>query len=464
MLNLRNLQGNNYIVVGLGLSGLSSCEALLNAGAQTVAWDDYEDNRRVAEAKGITIVDPLKISWENITALILSPGIPHEFPKPHPIAEYAISQNVPVICDIELLLQSQTGSTLIGITGTNGKSTTTALVGHLLKSLNRPVEIGGNIGIPVCNLPSLGTNGIYVLEFSSYHLERVPSLNLDIAVLTNITPDHLQRHGGMKGYIEAKKKIFNTTNNAQIALISIDDDYSKTMAQEIKSRHQQRVISISTQRWVDEGIYLQEGWLYDNAFESDKKMFNLKEIHSLRGQHNWQNILHAYAVARASSVSPDKIFEDLQTFKSLPHRLENIGHIGSIEFINDSKATNAESTYHALTACDDIYWILGGVAKETELQGLDPFFPKIHRAFTIGQATDRFATLLEGKIPVTRCYDLSHAVNTAFKDAQQLDKGTILLSPACASVDQFKNFEARGDAFRKMVEELKMQNLNFKDN
>jgi UDP-N-acetylmuramoylalanine--D-glutamate ligase len=456
MLTIKDVQGQLYAVMGLGRSGIATCQALQAAGAHVRAWDDAPLSRQAAQEAGIPVHDLLCFTdWHNTTALILSPGIPHRFPAPHPVAAQAQANNVPIWCDVELLIRSHPNATFVGVTGTNGKSTTTALIRHILAAHHYRVESGGNIGVPVCTLPSLGTGEIYVLELSSYQLERIPSLDMDVAVLTNLTADHLIRHGGMPGYIAAKKRIFQPRGRKQYAIISADDDNCRQILRELANSPVHKVIPISTQTPLKGGIYIENGWLKDDTLSQQQPIFSLAEVTSLRGSHNWQNILHAYAAVRALGIPADSILNAIHTFHNLPHRLESLGVIAGIEFINDSKATNPDSTAYALAACEEIYWILGGVPKETALMGLEPFYQKIRHAFTIGQATEQFTHLLQDKVPVTPCFDLSRAVQVAFQKARLQGKGIILLSPACASFDQFKDFEERGNVFRRLVEHLR---------
>lgn len=400
-----------YGVFGLGKSGKATVDYLLARADRVFAWDDNEASRA-----GIECTDPHKWDWTNIEALVLSPGIPLTHPKPHYIVKLAKNQGQKIICDIELLWLDNQKATFIGITGTNGKSTTTALVGHILKENGFDVAIGGNLGTPAL---TLGKHHYYVLEMSSYQLDLIDKARFNIAIWINISPDHIDRHGDMEGYILAKKNIFKNGN--ETAIIGSDDQYSRRVFGEFKS-----AIPIT----------------------KDKP---LGEFPRLPGEHNQQNINAAYEACRAVGLNDEKILASVKTFPGLEHRIEQVAVINNVKYINDSKATNADSTSNALAAFNDIYWILGGVPKAGGIAGLGKFFPRIKQAYLIGQASDEFAATLEGKVPYKKCGDLKNAVNEAAKDAKS---GVVLLSPACASFDQFRNFEERGAYFKNLVLEL----------
>ena len=468
MLELPSAQNLHYIVMGLGRSGLATCLALQRAGAHISAWDDDEQNRNALVNYNIELIPPASMPWSTVTALILSPGIPHRLPQPHITATYAHKANIPIICDIELLAQNYSHSQSIGITGTNGKSTTTALIHHILSCADKMTAMGGNIGIPVCELPSFEATGIYVLELSSYQLERIPTLNLDVAVLLNITTDHLSRHGTMDDYINVKKHIFDHQKNCQWAIISVDDEPCRHIFETLQSSWLHKTVVISTQRNLDRGLYIENGWLIDAWWQSRQPVLDLIKFDNLPGHHNWQNILCAYAVARIHNINPPEITDYISTFINLPHRLEYLGAVNGIKFINDSKATNPESTIHALSLYNNIYWIVGGSPKDSELNGLENHYDHVQQAYTIGQATHRFTEILQDhSIAVTPCHNLDHAVQLAYADANKYNfandghrhnnSPVILLSPACASFDQFKDFEHRGETFRYLFNTIKQQ-------
>lgn len=461
MLALPKTASRHYVVVGLGRSGYATCLALQQAGAFVSAWDDELVNRQDAMTQGIPIMAPESVCWSYVTALILSPGIPHELPRPHDAAQWARNAHVPIICDIELLAQNYIQARFVGITGTNGKSTTTALVHFILQSADLETAMGGNIGIPVCALPSLSSTGTYVLELSSYQLERAPSLSVDVAVLLNITPDHLSRHGTMERYRAAKKHIFNHTKDRQYAVVNADESTCVPILKTLQQSPRHQVVPVSLQHKLAKGIYVANGWLMDSFFQDDQRIFDLTPFINLPGRHNQQNILCAYAVACIYGLNPQQIQRYIMQFKNLPHRLERIGTLNGVDFVNDSKATNPESTAHALAAYDTIYWICGGMAKESELDGLEFYYQRVCHAYTIGHSTARFTEILnQHHVAVTPCYTLEQAVQRAFDDAQHNSKGirpVVLLSPACASFDQYKDFEARGEHFRALFMTLQQE-------
>jgi UDP-N-acetylmuramoylalanine--D-glutamate ligase len=442
-------QGKRYVVMGLGLSGISAAQALIASRAEVWGWDDQEELRDKAIKLDIPVCPLDQIEWSSITALVLSPGIPHLYPEPHVSAHKARQLDIPIICDIDLLAQAQSQARYVGITGTNGKSTTTALIGHILEALNQPFQIGGNIGVPALSLDPLGEGGTYVLELSSYQLERVPHLNLEVGILLNITPDHLKRHGGLEGYIRAKKNLFKQAGRNFKGIIGVDDPYCRSIYEEIKEKHP--MISVSTQGHAD--ICIKDGILW----EGKESILSLSDNSALLGEHNAQNIGAAYALAKYWGISQAAFKERLKSFKGLEHRLEYVEAIGGVQFINDSKATNAEAAAKALSCFKNIYWILGGQPKETGLKGLESFFGYVKSAFLIGEASQEFAEVLKGKVSFQICGTLENATRLAFEQARKdKDKPVVLLSPACASWDQFKSFEHRGEVFKKVVEELKL--------
>ncbi|PZP54311.1 MAG: UDP-N-acetylmuramoyl-L-alanine--D-glutamate ligase, partial [Micavibrio aeruginosavorus] len=385
-----------------------------------------------------------------------SPGIPHYGPNAHPLAVEAQETAIPLVCDIELLAQSIEND-ILAITGTNGKSTTTALLAHALAQF-RPVEMGGNIGNPVLQLNSLDKNGSYILELSSYQLELSPSLRPAGAILLNITPDHLARHGDMETYIRAKENIFagiHRNGRKPVAVIAIDSDVTKRIAERVKLEGNWQVVTVSTQGKAM--VYAESSKLYDG----DVQVMDLSLTPAFKGQHNHENAACAYALMRhLYGYEPEKIASAMSSFQGLPHRQHLVRTINGISYINDSKATNAEATGHALACTRNIYWILGGQAKEGGLKGLENYMDRITHAFLIGEAAEEFAKWLKASdIPHTICGTLDVAVEAAHKLAQDNrgmpgEPATVLLSPACASWDQFKSFEHRGDVFTGLVEKL----------
>jgi UDP-N-acetylmuramoylalanine--D-glutamate ligase len=440
------------MVLGLARSGLAAAKALSEGGAEVLAWDDNETTRAAVAAE-INLTDPARMDWRGVAALVLSPGIPHSFPKPHPAVERARAMGVPIIGDIELLGRAQPKARYIGITGTNGKSTTTALIGHILTAAGKTVEIGGNLGPPALGLAPLGADGFYVLELSSFQLELVDSLAFDIAVLLNITPDHLDRHSDMAGYIAAKKRIFARQGDGAVAIVGIDDAACRDIAVALRRDGKSRVVPISVGGNAPGGISAENGWLVDALDGSPERVLDLVEAPRLPGTHNAQNAATAYAVARCAGVSGAQAAAAIRTFPGLAHRQELVDTIDGVRYINDSKATNADAVEKALACYEAIYWIAGGLPKAGGITSLAPYFKRLRHAFLIGNATGEFAATLDGRVPYTRCGDLANAVAAASDRArgEHAPDAVVLLSPACASYDQFPNFEVRGDIFRQLV-------------
>ncbi|GAB5469155.1 MAG: UDP-N-acetylmuramoyl-L-alanine--D-glutamate ligase [Rhodospirillales bacterium] len=453
MIPLPFAKGRHYAVLGLGRSGLTAAQALRDSGAQVTAWDDGEAGRQRAAAEGI-VTKPLgDLDWSEVEALLLSPGIPHAFPEPHPVAARAQDAGVPLIGDVELLAQSKPAARVVGITGTNGKSTTTALIGHLLTHAGIATAVGGNLGTAVLTLPALQADGVYVLELSSYQLELVQSLVCDVALFLNITPDHLDRHGGFAGYLAAKKRIFRDQNASQTAILGVDESAGAGLARELEQQGAPRVLRISMRGRLPGGLYLEDGWLIDDSAGKAEHLLQPADLPRLPGLHNLQNAAAAYATCRSLGLSREAILAGLPSFPGLAHRQEQVAESKGLRFVNDSKATNAEAAAKALSSYPLIYWIAGGRPKAGGLEGLEPFFPRIRRAFLIGEAQQDFATYLAGSVTAECCGCLGVAVEAATKLArQEAEPGAVvLLSPACASFDQFPDFEARGEAFRAAV-------------
>jgi UDP-N-acetylmuramoylalanine--D-glutamate ligase len=443
-------------VLGLARSGLVAAEALQQGGARVLAWDDAAAQREQAASAGVPIVDLAQRDFAGIRALVLSPGIPHTYPRPHPVAARARAAGARIIGDIELLALSCRAARYVGITGTNGKSTTTALIGHILQQAGRTVAVGGNLGTPALSLAALGADGVYVLEMSSYQLELTESLACDVAVLLNITPDHLGRHGGMAGYIAAKRRLFRGQRRKQAAVIGIDDAPSRDIARELAAAGAQTVIAISAETRAPGGVFVERGMLVDDMAGAAAPMLDLGGLARLPGRHNWQNVAAAYAAARCLGVPPATIAAAAASFPGLAHRQELIATIDGVRYVNDSKATNADAAAKALACYDDIYWIAGGVPKEGGIAALAPFFPRLRHVFLIGQASEAFAATLEGQVAYSRCGTLAAAVGAASAAAlaERKPGAVVLLSPACASFDQFADFEERGEAFRRLVQAM----------
>lgn len=451
MIRIPGLEGQPMAVLGLGKTGGATAEALRASGAVVLAWDDAEA-ARAAVAPDL-LADLGKVDWSKIQALVMSPGIPHTHPKPHPVAAAAKAAGCPIISDIELLHRSQPKARYVGITGTNGKSTTTTLVHHILVAAGRKAAVGGNLGQPALSLEPMGPDGIYVLELSSYQLEITPTAISDIAILLNITPDHLDRHGGMEGYVESKKLILAQKGKSSLGIVGIDDAPSRKLFDELKALGKRRLVPISVAAAVEGGVHAVNGKLVDAIGAKPIDVVDLKTIASLPGSHNWQNAAAAYAATRALGLGIDEVVAGLRTYPGLAHRQELLATINGVRFVNDSKATNADAAAKALVCYDNIYWIIGGRAKVGGLNGLESFYPRIRHAYLIGEAAPAFARHLGSAVRWTQCGTLDKAVAAANALAQKdrLKGATVLLSPACASWDQYPNFEARGDHFRALV-------------
>jgi len=446
-------QDRTVAVLGLARSGLVAARALKASGARVLAWDDAEQGR--AAASDLTLTDLSTSEPLDWAALVMSPGIPLTHPAPHPAAARAIGAGIEVIGDIELLGRAGTGAKFLGITGTNGKSTTTALIGHVMAALGLPSAVGGNLGIPALSLPELGPDGHYVIEMSSFQLDLINRLRFGTAILLNVTPDHLDRHGDMRGYVAAKRRIFQNQIAGDTAILGVDDSYVRDLAADL-AHQPARLIRISAEGPVSGGVYVADGQLIDDLDGDAVTIMDLSPVPTLPGRHNWQNAAAAYAACRVAGAAPTEIANAIATYPGLPHRQELVATLGGIRFVNDSKATNADAAAKALGCYDRIYWIAGGLPKAGGIASLAPFFSRIARAFLIGQASDEFAKTLDGRAPVTRSGDLATALAQA-TDAARRDgarDAVVLLSPACASYDQFTSYEARGDAFRRLARQI----------
>lgn len=442
------LKDRSVAVMGLGRSGSATALALLEAGARVMAWDDSEKARSDAAAKGVPVGDLMRSEF---SLVVWSPGIPHTHPRAHPLAERARALCVPVICDIEVLARAKPEARFLGVTGTNGKSTTTSLLAHIEAEAGHETAAGGNLGTPALDLPVLGAEGRYILELSSYQLELVESLRLSAGVLLNITPDHLGRHGGMEGYVAAKRRLFDRLAPDGTAVIGVDDAPCRAIATDLAGTGV-RVVKISVLHRLDRGVSAPEGILLDDA----TPVCDLQDFPRLPGRHNWQNACAAYAMARADGIAAETIIRAFATYPGLAHRQELVGVVNGISWINDSKATNADATEKALACYDAVYWIAGGQAKEGGIAALEPLFGRIRHAFLIGEAAPEFARTLEGKVAYSLCGTLDAAIAAIARMAGADAAGpkVALLSPASASWDQFTSFEHRGDTFRTLVRAL----------
>lgn len=445
-------------VVGAGLSGLATARALAAGGARVVVWDDKLKARDEAEAAGFGMRDLPAADFSRFAVLVLAPGIPLTHPEPHWSVLKARAAGVDVIGDVELFFRERAkigaGSKVVVITGTNGKSTTTALTAHLLSTAGKPVALGGNIGKAVLDLAPFEPDLTYVLELSSYQIDLTPSLEPDAAALLNITPDHLDRHGTLADYARVKAQVFAQLGPDATAVIGVDDEPCRAIAETLQGPFAVKRIAVGAP--VQTGVWAGDGVLVEMEGGHEVGRANLAGIGSLRGAHNWQNAAAAYALARSQGVDAADLQDGLKSFGGLAHRMEQVARAGTVLFVNDSKATNADAAGKALGSFDDIYWIVGGRAKEGGLSGLEPFYPKIARAYLIGEAAEDFARQLGDAVPHVTCETLDRAVAEAAADAAREDapEPVVLLSPACASFDQFDNFAKRGDAFRELVMRL----------
>jgi UDP-N-acetylmuramoylalanine--D-glutamate ligase len=432
VISSRAFAGRRYAVLGLARSGLATVEALVASGAGVTAWDDREQARDDAMALGADIGNPLEIDLIGFAGVVVSPGVPL---NRHPIAAHAREAHVPVIGDVELFAEARADlppHRIVGITGTNGKSTVTALITHMLESAGVPTLMGGNIGLPILTREPLAEGGVYVLELSSYQIDLSHSLACDVAVLTNLTPDHLDRYDGFAGYAASKARLFGLQHRDQVAIVAVDDDPSKMIASRINHRlHRvsaKDIDPVDQMRWP-----------------------------ALQGPHNAQNAVCAIAVCRVLGLNDEQIERGLATYKSLPHRMELVGEVAGVRWFNDSKATNAASAAPALAAFPPapdqrLHWIAGGQAKGDGLAACRPWFGHIKRVYLIGEAMESFAAEIGDALPVDLAGDMANAVAHAAAAAQPGD--IVLLSPACASFDQFRDYEQRGDVFRDLVRML----------
>ncbi len=453
MIPLPFLASKTVAVVGLGATGMAAARALAAGGAEVRAWDDDAARRAAAAAEGIAVVDLATADLDGLDFAVWSPGIPHRHPAPHPLAARLRAAGVRLLCDIDLLAWAEPDARFIGITGTNGKSTTTALLAHMLDEGGRRVQAGGNLGTPALALEPLGPDGVYVLELSSYQLELLRDLRLDVAVLLNITPDHLDRHGGLEGYVAVKRRILDLLKPNGHAVIAVDDDHTRALAAATDAR----VVPVSGDDAEAARVAAADGLLIDRLdHDGAVRALDLGTVPALPGAHNRQNAAAAYAAARLSGLNLSQAAAGIASYPGLPHRQERIAVIDGVAFVNDSKATNADAAEKAIVCYDRIYWIAGGRAKEGGIGGLRPHFHRIRHAFLIGEAAADFAHTLGDAVPHTLSGSLDEAVPAAraMALADNGDGAVVLLSPACASFDQFPSFAARGDAFRRLVEAL----------
>lgn len=461
MIPVKGFEGKSVAVFGLARTGLTAARALLAGGAKVALWDESVDARARAAADSLPLVDLTQADFSQFDALMVSPGVPLTHPTPHWTVQKAQAAGVEVLGDIELFARTVNAADqwkrpkIAAITGTNGKSTTTALLGHILKTAGKDAHVGGNIGAGVLGLEDMHGGAVYVLELSSYQLDLTSSLKPDAAVLLNISPDHLDRHGGMEGYVTAKKRVFLNQGKGDTAIVGVDDAWGQNICTELLARNGRTIIPISSGRAMGRGLYALQGMLYDATGERAVEVADLIRAKSLPGRHNWQNAAAAYGAATALGVSPKDAADALMSFPGLAHRMENVGSVGRVRFVNDSKATNADAARQAMSAIPKFYWIAGGRAKAGGIEQLGDLFDRVEKAYLIGEAAEEFGRTLKDAAPVEQCGDLVRAVDAAYHDAVASGReAVVLLSPACASFDQFPDFEARGDAFRSLVEGL----------
>jgi UDP-N-acetylmuramoylalanine--D-glutamate ligase len=452
--------GREVALFGLGGSGIATALSLQAGGARVIAWDDKPASVEAAREQGIETADLAQVDWSRFDVLVLSPGVPLTHPVPHWSVEKARAAGVEIIGDIELFCRERArlapDAPFVAITGTNGKSTTTALIAHILTHAGFDVQMGGNIGKAILSLEPPAPGRFHVIEISSYQIDLTPSLEPTIGLLMNLSPDHIDRHGTMEHYASVKERL---VAGAKLALIGVDDPMSDEIGRRLSTVEGADVYPVSATkelRWGyfargDEIVARNAGETLDEALV----LGSIAGIPTLRGRHNAQNAAFACAVARHAGVAAEEIAAALPSFPGLPHRMEQVPGPEGLVFINDSKATNAESTARALASFPRVYWILGGKPKAGGISSLTGYFPKIANAYLIGESADDFARTLDGQVPFEQCGTLDVAVAAAARDAAREADAVVLFSPACASFDQFRSFEHRGDVFREIVAGLR---------
>ncbi|EYS92621.1 UDP-N-acetylmuramoylalanine-D-glutamate ligase [Bartonella bacilliformis str. Heidi Mejia] len=468
MISVECYKGKKVALFGLGKSGLATAQALISGGAEVIAWDDNPAGVEAACKENIATRDLHHEDWSEFVALILAPGVPLFYPKPHWVVDKARQENVEVIGDIELFVRARNhflqqydfcdwDVPFIAITGTNGKSTTTTLLVHLLEQMGYDVQMGGNVGTAILTLKPFVKKRIYVIECSSFQIDLAPSLQPTIGILLNLTPDHIDRHGTFAHYAQVKGLL---VSRASHALISVDDAACKTLYQQlVDEKHQ--VEAISKKHFVENGFYVEGTQLFSVRHRQRHMLVDLAAVTSLRGSHNAQNALMVLATLQALKITDPHLERHLVSYAGLAHRMQQVRKIGSVLFINDSKATNADASAVALATFDDIFWILGGKAKEGGIDALRKFFPKIRKAYLIGEAAEDFVRVIGSSFPISMSLTLENAVREAAIDAshEKVKEAVVLLSPACASYDQFKDYEMRGEAFISFVMQLNKHEL-----
>ena len=444
---------------GLGGSGLVTALSLKEGGADVTAWDDNPDQVAKAAEKGIATADLREIDWSEVDTLVLSPGVPLTHPKPHWTVELAEAADAEIIGDVEIFVRERAvvapGSPLIAITGTNGKSTTTALIAHIISASGRDAQLGGNIGTPVLQLEAPAKDRFHVVECSSYQIDLAPSLDPSAGLLLNLTPDHLDRHGSMEHYAEIKERL---VARSEVAIVAVDDDWTRAIAERL-GRIGVTVVQVSKETVLENGFFAESSVIKEAVRGNAADFADLSDIPTLRGRHNAQNAAAAIAACRVVGLSDDEIRAGLKSFPGLKHRMQPIARRDNVTFVNDSKATNAEAAAPALSSYENIYWIAGGLPKQGGIDALEPLFPRIAKAYLIGEAASAFASVFGAHGEFEISGTLANAVAHAARDAGESSRNAgaspvVLLSPACASFDQFRNFEVRGDAFVAEVAKL----------
>jgi UDP-N-acetylmuramoylalanine--D-glutamate ligase len=456
MIPLTAFAGRTLAVFGLGASGLAVCRALKAGGAGVIAWDDAPGKATEAAAEGFAVEDLRRIDWSTVAALVLSPGVPLTHPAPHWSVGLARNAAVEVIGDIELYCRQRRAvapeAPFIAITGTNGKSTTTALVAHLLTAAGYSAERGGNIGTAILSLEPPRRGHAHVIECSSYQIDLAPSLDPSVGILLNVSEDHLDRHGTLRAYAAIKERLVAGVAPGGTPIVGVDDNWGQAAADRIE-RAGRTVVRVSVRRPLPYGLYVEAEQVMRASGGTARAVAHIGGIGSLRGLHNAQNAACAVGAALALGLSEAAIQQGLVSFPGLAHRMEQVGCKDNVLFVNDSKATNADAAARALASFTDIFWIAGGLPKTGGITSLAGFFPRIRKAYLIGEAAEEFAATLEGQVPYAAAGTLDRAVALAAADAAAsgLAEPVVLLSPACASFDQYPNFEVRGTAFRDLV-------------
>jgi UDP-N-acetylmuramoylalanine--D-glutamate ligase len=459
LIPITSFAGKTVAVFGLGGSGLASCHALRAGGAEVVAGDDGAEQLAEAEKAGFRTADLRKVPWTNFAALVLAPGVPLTHPAPHWSVFLAREGGIEVIGDIELFCRERRrhapDAPFVAVTGTNGKSTTTALIAHLMRVAGYDTQMGGNIGTAILSLEPPRRGRVHVVEMSSYQIDLTPSLDPAVGILLNVSEDHIDRHGTLENYAAVKERLVAGVQPQGTAIIGVDDMFGRNTADRLE-RAGQRVVRVSVKNPLANGVYVEHETIVRADGGARSEIARVGGIGSLRGLHNAQNAACAAACAVVLGVGRDVLQKGLRSFPGLAHRMEQVGRNGNVLFVNDSKGTNADATAHALSSFGDIFWIAGGKQKQGGITSLSGFFPRIRKAYLIGEAAKEFSETLGDRVPYEMSETLDVAVASAARDADAsgLPEAIVLLSPACASYDQFRNFEIRGARFRELVQAL----------